>query len=103
MEDTPTRPKVFVSNFSGYQYDKAEAYGDLIYMTHGFVPLNDLGEIRKKLVAFIEQSRQEDYLILSGHNLLCALISILWREKHGYVNILHYDKKADDYRHHVIT
>lgn len=103
MSNDQPQAKVFVSNFSGYQYNKAERFGSIIYMTHGFVPLNDIGEIRQKLQNFIDQSSSSDYLILSGHNLLCALVSILWREKHGFVNILHYDKKLDDYKHHVIA
>ena len=105
MSEIPAvdKSRVFVSNFSGYDYDRATVFGKLIFMTHGFVPLNDLGEIRKKLDNFIDQSKSSDYLILSGHNLLCALISILWKEKHGFVNILHYDKKGDNYKHHVIA
>lgn len=94
--------KVYVSNFSGYQYGDAERFGAIVFMTHGYVPLNDIGAIRKKLSNFIDQSSSSDFLVLSGHNLLCALCAILWKEKHGFVNILHFDKKADKYLHYVI-
>ena len=94
--------KVFVSNYSGYQYNNAERFGPIIFMTYGYVPLNDIGAIREKLTNFINQSQSNDYLVLSGHNLLCALCAIIWKEKHGFVNILHYDKKGDGYLHYVI-
>jgi hypothetical protein len=94
--------KVLVTNHSGYPYEAAEKFGEIIFMTNGYIKLDDLDKIRSKLVQFIAQTEATDYLVLSGNNVLCALAVLAWKERHGYVNILHWASDRKDYIHYVI-
>lgn len=90
-------PKVFVANHSGYDYEKAEKHGELIFMTQGYVNYKKLDSLIKKLCAQIDTSSPEDFLLLSGNNFLCALALQRWAARHGLCNILHYNPDKADY------
>ena len=94
--------KVFVANFQEKSFTPAERYGEVIFVTTGFIPLYDMEAVRKKLAKFVELSSPSDYLILIGPSVICSMLSILWFSKHGFVNLLSWDGKRNDYNHFVL-
>lgn len=103
---TPHKDTVYVVNFSDMDFKDAEQFGTLVYMTQGFIRLTPQHEMQKlyvRLRSFISKAESTDYIILSGNNLVCAIALILWISYHGYANVLHWDKIARTYRHHLIT
>lgn len=48
-------------------------------------------------------SRPNDWLALSGTNIINALAAVLWFCMHGTVKILNYDKNTDVYREIILT
>lgn len=94
--------KVYVTNFSGYTYDKADQFGELIYITSGFVNVSNNQELRNKLNSFITKANKDDYLLLSGNNLLCALALHCWLNVHGVCKVLHWNGLSKSYDLHTI-
>jgi len=91
---------VYVVNYGGYNYDGAEQYGDLVFITKGFVDLSNETAFKKaqeRLQKFIEDATPDDYLLLSGNSLLCAIAVVLWRDIHKKVKILHWDTLQKGY------
>lgn len=86
-------PNVYVVNNAGYDYDKAQEHGELIYLTQGYINIHkDYDELVGKLKNLIKTANPEnDFLLLSGNNLLCLLAFDIWKEIHKKVNILHWN------------
>lgn len=102
MSKTNPTSKVFVTNFQSRDYSSAEKYGELVFVTKGFIVLSDLEKIRKSLSRFIELSSADDYVILMGPSVIIAMFTVLWFAKHGYMNILSWDGKNNTYNHYVV-
>lgn len=110
MNDTPiptnvsrALDKVFVVNYNdASDFSSAATYGELVYMTSGYTPLHDIEELDRKISTYINLSSATDYLVLSGASVLSALAVLRWKEKHGYVNLLMYNRKARKHLVYVI-
>lgn len=90
--------QVFVTNHSGFSYKNAEKFGEINYLTKGFVDLrHDYKGIVDKLKNIIETTKPEDYLLLSGNNTLCVIASNLWMDKHNQCNLLFWDNDSKEY------
>lgn len=95
--DRAENRKVFVTNYAGHDYIKAEKYGKLVFITRGFVNFHAIDRLKYSIAQEIQDSTEDDYLCLSGSSLLSAIIVLLWYEKHGTVKILNWDKKGEAY------
>lgn len=85
--------KVYVVNFSGLTYSRAEEYGELLFMTDGVLDLKKHDLHKQKMEAYIKGSKPTDYLMLSGHSLTCALALTIWFKYHPFCRILVWDNK----------
>ncbi len=92
------KPKVYVTNNSGYPYEKAEKYGDLVFLTRGYMYYNKIDEVIKKLGNIIDEASENDFLCLSGNNFICALAMHLWAKEHELCKVLHWDQDSKDYK-----
>jgi len=92
------KSKVYVTNNSGYPYEKAERFGELIFLTRGYMYYNKIDEVIKKLGNIIDEASEDDYLCLSGNNFICALAFHLWAKEHQICRVLHWDQDAKDYK-----
>lgn len=93
---------VFIANFQNRDFSPAEKFGEAIFVTKGYVPLDDMTKVRNNLKKFVDLSSQHDYLILNGPSVVVTLLSLLWFTKHGYINVLSWDGKDNSYRHFVV-
>ena len=91
------RPSVWVVNFAGHNYTDAERWGELKYVTKGYVSLGHLDRLVYQVVESLEESRPTDWLIPSGLLILNVLASVFWYEKHGALRLLMWDRKNDSY------
>lgn len=90
-------PKVYVTNLAGYDYSPAEIYGDMIYMSRGYIKPQDLNKQIIKVQAIISESERDDFLLLSGNNLICALALQHWMTIHNACQIIHWDSENKKY------
>jgi hypothetical protein len=90
---------VYIVNHAGYDYEAAKTYGNLVFLTKGYIDLKEQPDVKDQLRSLIESATAEDYLLLSGNNLLCVAAFDLWKSIHGKVNILHWsNRKYDEYQ-----
>lgn len=88
--DLPTR-KVYVVNATGHPYGAAEVYGELNYLTGGFVSFDDIPNLIAKVGAFLSASDPEDYILISGPPLLNMLVMQIWFTYHERINLLQWN------------
>ena len=95
--------RVYVSNFAGHDYADAQRFGELRPITMGFISFQSLDRVKFQIAEGIRDSRPEDFLVLSGTNIVNVLAALLWMSMHGKVRILNYDKSTHKYREIVLS
>ena len=93
--------KVWIANYAGHPYDQAEKFGELTYITRGYVSLGNLDRLTYGVVERVLETEPDDYLLLSGLCIIGVLAALAMFTRHGRVQILHWDKKEEDYQ--VVT
>jgi hypothetical protein len=79
---------VYVVNFNAnYDYTDAARFGEVVYMSKGYLPDRSPEDMAKLFREYAVNSKPEDYLLLSGSNILCAIAVAEWMAK-GPVNVL---------------
>jgi len=101
MDAVTTR--VFVANYAAHDYEDAERYGELKYITKGFVSFQGLDRLKFQICQGIMDTTADDWLALSGTNIINVLAALLWFQMHGTVKILNYDKTTRGYREIIVT
>lgn len=98
---------VWVANYAGHEYQKAERYGKIKKITVGYISFSSLDRIKFQIANELTQTKAEDYLLISGAAIICTIAAIIWMGMHNKVKVLYWDKSADngegDYRPMIIT
>ena len=87
--------KVFIPNKGGHDHSQAERFGELVYVTEGFINKWDTGEMYRAWADKLEDSDSGDYILMTSLTSLCSVGSACFAFKHGSLNILLY--KDGDY------
>jgi|GraSoiStandDraft_4_1057263.scaffolds.fasta_scaffold120446_2 hypothetical protein len=96
--------RVFVTNFAGHDYTKAERYGEIVYITKGYVSFFSLDRIKYRVCEALQGSTEDDWLLLSGIPMICVVAACYWLWKHDKVKLLVHDKRSDgNYRELIIS
>ncbi len=88
-------PLVYVVNRGGHDYTAAERFGEILYCTDGSLDRYDTSQMYRQLVQSLEDSEQEDYILLTSLTSLCSVACAIFAHKHGRLNLLLY--KDDGY------
>lgn len=88
---------VWIANYAGHPYDQAEKFGELRYLTRGYVSLGNLDRLVYDVAEKVAETKAEDYLLLSGLCVVGVIASVAWVTMWGGVKILHWDKNNSDY------
>lgn len=101
---TNGKSRVFVTQESDYDFSKAEAYGELVFLSHqdlnnikGSLHNEDvLQRIRGKLIAF---NPEQDWLVITGSPYVtAATFMILGAKRVRTVKVLRWDNRDFVYR-----
>lgn len=98
--------KVYIANFAGHDYASAEQYGELVFITKGYISFQSLDRLKYSVVESLVDSSPRDYLLLSGTPVICAIAAVAWFHLHKEVRLLIHDKKVKDriaYREMVLN
>lgn len=87
---------VWIVNRAGHNYHLSARWGTPRALTDGYVSLGSLDRILFTLAEGIKQSEPGDWLLLSGLMMLNASAAALWVKKHGQINLLIWDQKANN-------
>lgn len=80
--------KVYVVNRGGHDYSSAERYGTLVYCTEGQLSKFDTAQMFREVVAAMQDSNEEDFILLTSLTSLCSVASAIFAAKHKRVNFL---------------
>lgn len=99
--------KVFVANYAGHDYTEAKKYGELVFITKGYVSFASLDRVLYVVTEALLESKPDDWLLLSGSGTICVFAALGWLHLHGRVNLLIFDqrskKEVTPYRESIIT
>jgi len=85
--------KVFVINKSCHDFSAAEGYGELVFMTEGSVDRFNTSKMFRIFKPFLDASSPEDYLLLTGMTIMCAVACSMFASRHGKINLLLYKER----------
>jgi hypothetical protein len=87
-------PNIFIANYTGFDFEKAEKFGEKIHnLTRGYVDVISVEQINKMVVDKIRNANKEDYLLIAGPTILNCIIVFLWLKYHGICKTLVWKKK----------
>lgn len=96
--------RVFVTNFAGHDYTAAEQYGEIVPITKGYISFHSLDRVKYRVCEALEETTEEDWLLLSGIPVICVLAATYWYFKHKKIKMLVHDKKGGgSYRELIIS
>lgn len=105
--DAETKPVVWITNYAGHEYLPAARFGELKYLSKGYINFQSLDRVKFQVAGDLIESKPEDYLLLSGTTTICVIAAIVWYEMHKKIMLLNWDKKANnnqgDYKVMIIT
>lgn len=90
-------PVVWVTNWGGHPYSKAERYGRLLALTKGTVNPFKPDRIAYVVGLMLKQADEEDYLLISGLPVVVGLIMAMWLSKFKKVKLLQWSIREQDY------
>ena len=82
------RPTVYIVNRSAHNFSPAEQFGELMFMTQGLINRFAISEIYRTFQEFLQNSKPEDYLLVSGMSSQLVVATAILAQKHGRVNFL---------------
>ena len=97
-------PKVFVSNYAGHDFTEAEKYGELVFITKGYVSFQSLDRVLYVCAANQITASEDDWFLVSGSNVITLFAALVWLVRFDKVKLLVHDVKTDNaYREMIIT
>lgn len=100
----PRRTRVYVTNFAGHDYTQAEKWGELYWITKGYISFHSLDRVKYRVCESVQSSEPEDWLLLSGIPMICVVATSYWMWKHNKCKMLVHDKKRNgEYRELILS
>ena len=96
---TERKPVVWVTNYGGHPYEKAERFGRLIPLTKGSVNPFKLDRIAYSVGLLMQEAQEEDFVLISGMPVVVGLIMSMWLAKFRKVKMLQWSIRKQDYEH----
>ena len=101
----PEQPnRVFVTNFAGHDFGAAKSYGEIYWITRGYVSFQSLDRVKFLITEQVLKSTKDDWLLLSGTPLISVISVLMWYALHKKVKLLVFDQKGGGkYRELIIS
>lgn len=80
-----------------HDYSKASKFGAIRPVTSGNYPIFKTTRLMEEIIEALAESKDGDYLLLSGSSVIAALCMLVWMQMHKQVVVLLWDKRQDDY------
>lgn len=101
--ENPSPSRVWIVNYAGHDYSAAKSWGELRYMTRGYVSFERLDRLLYEVADIVDGTSPSDWLLPSGLVVLNVIAGIVWLIKHGHVNLLLWDHREETYLEMKIT
>lgn len=84
--------KVYIINKGGHDYSNAKRFGRLIYLSEGIMNRYSVGRMYREFSVILKDSHKDDYILVSGLNIMNSIAGAIFGSLHGRLNILLYRK-----------
>lgn len=88
---------VYVVNQSCHNFSQAKKFGKIIFMTKGSIDRFNLTKMHRTFHSFLENSKEGDYIVLSGLTNMSTIACSIFTNKHRRLNLLVWDSKNKRY------
>ncbi len=80
--------KVYVTNRGGHNYEAAEKYGEIVYITEGTLNRFATSTLYRAFVDGMADSQPDDYILITSMSIVNAIGAAVFARKHGCLNLL---------------
>lgn len=88
--------KVYITNFnSEYDYSEAEKLGETVLMSSGYIPEYKLKSLETSFAIYAASATEDDYLLLSGSNIVTAIASAVWARAGKNITFLQHGRRKN--------
>lgn len=91
------RQRIYIPNKSGHDFTAAEKFGDLIFMTEGFISRFAVNEVYRAFSDIMADSHEDDWLLPSGYAFMNQVAGAIFAKMHGRLNLLLFDPSTGEY------
>jgi hypothetical protein len=81
-------PRVYVPNKSAHDFSKAEAYGELVFITEGLVDRYGVNQLARECLSATEDAEADDLILVSSLPVITCLLGAIFAKKFGKINFL---------------
>ncbi len=81
-------PRVYIVNRSAHDYSRAEAFGDLVYLSSGPMSRYEVNNMVRQFSEGLATSAPSDYLVMSGLAMMNSIACAIFTLKHHRLNLL---------------
>lgn len=88
-------PNVYVINKSPHNFQPAEKYGTLVYLSKGSINKYAVNKIFRQFTEILERSNADDYILITSLTVMSVIATSIFALKHQTLNLLLF--KDDSY------
>lgn len=88
-------PRVYIPNRSTHDYTNAKAFGELVFLTDGFIDPRKLSNLVRVCAEGMADSTSEDFLMVAGLPVIVGICSAIFARKHGRLNYLVFNGRGN--------
>ena len=94
--------KVYVVNKSAHDFQPAEKYGKVIYLSEGSMNRYATNSMIRHFKEMLEGSESNDYIVPCSLNVMNSIACAIFAHKHGRLNLLLFKDGIYVERNHVL-
>ena len=80
--------KVYITNKGGHNYEAAEKYGELVYITKGTLNRFATSTLYRAFIDGMADSQPEDCILITSMSVVNDIGAAVFARKHGCLNLL---------------
>ena len=80
--------KVYIVNKSAHDFSAAEQYGELVYLSEGYMSRYATNNMHRVFKEVMEESGESDYIVPCSLNVMNSIACAIFAVKHGRLNLL---------------
>lgn len=80
--------QVFIVNKSGHDFNAAEKYGDIVFLSEGPMNRYAVNHMHRLFTEKMKDSEETDYIVPCSLNVMNSIASSVFTFKHGTLNLL---------------
>jgi len=88
MGNKKVMARVYIPNRSGHNFADAKRFGEIIYITEGFINKTKINNMYRACTEAMQDAKPDDYIIISGIGALNMIAAAVFARITGRLNLL---------------